>query len=174
MATLPGDPREDLNITLGWDDVCGLEENRMLCMNLLDFILRPTCMHYTDANEINYCLGGTITTQLFPRWLMPITNPNADQKFDKKCTASNGFERGKHRLVIPDIDETHYNVIDVMIDNNSKNFTTKVCFHGSMASPAASGKKKGTIPAHIKEFIANLVGVFNKFCLKPKKSIHVS
>ena len=30
MATLPGDPREDLNITLGCDDVCHLEENEML------------------------------------------------------------------------------------------------------------------------------------------------
>ena len=104
MATLPGDPRQDLNITLGHDDVCGLEENGMLCMNLLDFILHSTCMHCTDVNEINYCLGGTI----FPRWLMSITDPNADQKFHKKCTTLNGFERGKHRLVIPDIDEAHY------------------------------------------------------------------
>ena len=92
MATLPGDPREDLNITLGHDDICGLEENGILCMNLLDFIL-----HSTGANEINYCLGGTITRQLFPRWLMPIADRNAEQKFKKKCTESNGFERGKHR-----------------------------------------------------------------------------
>ena len=28
-------------------------------------------------------------------------------------------------MVIPDIDEAHYNVIDVMIDNNSKNFIPK-------------------------------------------------
>ena len=27
MTTLPGDPREDLNITLGHDGLCGLEEN---------------------------------------------------------------------------------------------------------------------------------------------------
>ena len=38
-----------------------------------------------------------------------------------------------------------------------------------MASPTASGKKKRNIPACIKEFIANLVEVFNKFCHKPKK-----
>ena len=79
MATLPGDPREDLNITLGHDDVCGLEENGMLCMNLLDFILHSTCMHCTDVDEINYCLGGTITRLILPRWLMSITDPNADQ-----------------------------------------------------------------------------------------------
>ena len=157
MATLPGDPREDLIVTLGHDDVCGLEENGMLCMNLLDFVVHSTCIHYTDANEINYCLGRTITRQLFPRWLMLITTPNADQEFDKKCTTFNGFRRGKHRLVIPDIDKAHYNVIDVMIDNISKNFITKVCFDDSMASPSASGKKKRIIPACIKEFIANLV-----------------
>ena len=169
MATLPGDPREDMNIILGCDGVCGLEENGMLHMNLYDFILHSTCMHYTDANEINYCHGGTIIRQLFPRWLIPITNPNADQKFDKKCTTFNGFNRGKHRFIIPYIDEAHYNVIDVMIDNTSKNFITKGCFYDSMVSPTAVGKKKRIIPAHIKEFIANLVGVLNKLCLKPKR-----
>ena len=141
----------------------------MLHMNLLDFILHSTCLHYTDVNEINYYLGWTITRQLFPRWFMPITYPNADQKFDKKCTPFIGFERGKHRCVIPDVDEAHYNVIDVIIDNNSKNFIAKVCFYDSMTSPTASGKKNRIIPACTKEFIANLVGVFNKSCFKPKK-----
>ena len=169
MATLPGDLREDLNITLGCDYVCGLEENGMLHINLLDFILHSTCMQDTDANEINYCLGGTITRQLFPRWLMPIKDPNAEQKFEKRCTEFNAFERGKHRSVIPDIDQAHYNVVDVMRDNNSKNFITKVLFYDSMASPIASVMKKRIILACNKELIANLLGVFNKFCLKPKK-----
>ena len=34
MATLPGDPMEDMNIRLGCDDVCGLEENGMLHMKI--------------------------------------------------------------------------------------------------------------------------------------------
>ena len=110
-------------------------------MNLLDFILHSTCIHYTDANEINDCPGGTLTKQLFPRWLMPITDPNVNQEFDKKCTTFNGFERRKHRLVIPDIDEAHYKVVDVMIDNNSKNFITKVCFYDTMASPTVARRK---------------------------------
>ena len=169
MAALPGDPREDLNITFGCDNVCGLEENGMLHMNLLDFILHSTCIQDTDSNEINYCLGGTISRQLFTRWPLPITDPNAEQDFEKKCTKFSGFERQMHRLVIPDIDQAHYNVVAVMIDNNSKNFIAKVLFYESMASVAASGKKKRIIPPCIKEFIANLVGVFNKFCLKPKK-----
>ena len=132
MATLPGGPREDLNIMLGCDDVCGLEG--MLCMNMLAFILHSTCMHYTDVNEIKYYLGGTIKRQLFPRWLMPFKDPNTEQEFKKKCTQLNSFERGKHKLVKPDIDEPHYNVIDLKIDNNSKYFITKVLFYDSMTS----------------------------------------
>ena len=156
----------DLNVTLGCDDLCGLEEDGMLHLNLLHFTLHSTYMHYTDVNEINYCLDGTITRQLYPRWLIPSTDPNAEQICKKKCTQFNGFERGKHRLVIPDIDEAHYNVNDVMTDNNSKNVITKVLFYDSISSPTASGKKKRIISAHIKEFIANLVGVFNKTLTK--------
>ena len=44
MATLHGNPREDLNITLGHADVGGIEKNGMFPMNLLDFILHYTCM----------------------------------------------------------------------------------------------------------------------------------
>ena len=75
MATLPGDPKEDLNITLGHDDVCGLEENGLLHMNLLDFILQSTCIHYTDSDEINYCLGGSITRQSFQDGLCQLLIP---------------------------------------------------------------------------------------------------
>ena len=139
MATLPCGPRVDLNIMLGCDDVCGLEGNGILCMNLLAFILHSTCMHHTDVNEIKYYLGGTIKRQLFPRWLIPFKDPNTEQEFKKKCTLKkctqlNSFERGKHRLVTPDIDEAHYNVIDLMIDNNSKYFISKVLFYDSMTS----------------------------------------
>ena len=105
---------------------------------------------------------------------MQITDPNAEQKFAKKCTQFNGFGRWMHRLVISDIDEANYNAIGVMIDNNSKIFIAKVCFYDSMVNPAASGKKEWFIPACIKEFVANLVAVFNKFCLKPKRNIHAS
>ena len=64
---------------------------------------------------------------------------------------------------------TLQNVIDVMIDNNSKSFITKVLFYVSTVTPTASGKMKRIIHSYIKEFNANLVGVFNQFCLKPKK-----
>ena len=77
MAPLPGDPREDLVIKLHPEDLKGLEHEDMLCMNLLDFILHLTCMHYSNANDINYCLGGTVTRQLFPRMPMPISEPKS-------------------------------------------------------------------------------------------------
>ena len=48
-------------------------------------------MHDTNVNEINYSLGGILTRQLFPRWLMSITDPSAEQKFEKTCTQFNGF-----------------------------------------------------------------------------------
>ena len=75
MATLPGDPREDLKVTLGCDNLCGLDENGMLCINLFNDILHSSCINYTNANDINYCLGGTIMRQLFPRWLCQSTIP---------------------------------------------------------------------------------------------------
>ena len=96
MASLPGHPRKDLNVRLGHDDVRGLVGKSMLHKNLLDYILHSTCMHYNDANDISYCLGGTVTRQLFPRWLMPISNRNVDKKFEKSCMTFDGFDRGKH------------------------------------------------------------------------------
>ena len=79
MATLSGNPREDLIIKLHPEDLKGLEHDNMLCMNLLDFILHLTCMHYRDANDINYCLGGTVTRQFFPRMLIPISQPTSEK-----------------------------------------------------------------------------------------------
>ena len=123
--THPGDPREDFNITLGCDDVCGSRGKWNVTHESIGFYSAFYLMHYTDVNEINYCLGGTITRQLFPRWLMPITEPNAEQKFNKKCTQFNGFERGKHRLVIPDIDEPHHElhnkIVTLWLNGKSNN-----------------------------------------------------
>ena len=118
------------------EDLRALEDNNMLHVNLLDFILHLTCMHYNDANGINYCLGGTVARQLFPRMLMPISNPNANQNNLKMCRTFDRFDKGKHQLIITDIDDSHYNVIDVMIDDNSENFITKVSYYDLMTTPA--------------------------------------
>ena len=47
MVSLPSNPREDLIVKLEPDDLRGLEDNDILCMNLLDFILHLICTHYT-------------------------------------------------------------------------------------------------------------------------------
>ena len=138
-------------------------------MKLFDFIPHLTCTHYSDVNNINYCQGGTVTRQILPRILMPISNPNVDKNFKKKCATFEGFDKGKHWLIIPDIDISHYNVNDVMIDNKSKTFITKVLKYDSLTKLATRFTTKKTTSPQITEFIANLVGVFNKFCLNPKK-----
>ena len=81
MASFPGDPREDLIIKLEPDDLTGLQGNDMLQMNQLDFILQLTCTHYTNTNDINYCLDDTFTRQLLQEMLIPISNSNADTRF---------------------------------------------------------------------------------------------
>ena len=94
MATLPGDPREDLIIKLHPDDLKGLEHDDMLCMNLLDFILHSTCMDYSDANDINYCSGGTVTRQLSPRMLMPVSEPKSEKKIRRGVLCLQHFRKG--------------------------------------------------------------------------------
>ena len=66
MVSHPSNPREDLIVKLEPDDLRGLEDNDILCMNLLDFILDLICTHYINTNDINYHLGGTVTRQLLP------------------------------------------------------------------------------------------------------------
>ena len=66
MASLPSNPRADLIVKLEPSNLGGLEDDDMLHMNLLDFILHLTCTHYSDANDMNYCLGGTVSRQLLP------------------------------------------------------------------------------------------------------------
>ena len=73
MASLPGDPMEDLIVKLEPVNLRGLEDHNMFHMNLLDFVLHLTCKHYIDANDIDYCLGGTVTRQFSPIMLMPIS-----------------------------------------------------------------------------------------------------
>ena len=52
------------------------------------------------------------------------------------CGTFEGFDKGKHQLIIPDINDSHHNVIDVMIDNNSENDITKVLYYDSLTKPA--------------------------------------
>ena len=110
-----------------------------------------------------------MTSQLMEQMLMPIKTPNENTKFKKVCRMLEGFDEGKHWFIIPDIDSSRYIMINVMIDNNSDNYITKVLYYDSLERPATRAITKNTINLRIKEFIANLVGAFNKFSLNLKK-----
>ena len=74
----------------------GLIDNGYLRMNLLDFILHPTCTYSSDTSDINYCLGGTITWQWLEHMLMPIRGEKKQEKFEEWCQQMEGFEKGRH------------------------------------------------------------------------------
>ena len=63
MASLPGDPRDDLFIKLDQEDMKGSVENGILRMNLLDYILHATSMIIRNNDSMNYCHGCTTIQQ---------------------------------------------------------------------------------------------------------------
>ena len=57
------------------------------------------------------------------------------------------FQKGCHLLIIPDIDNLHFNGIDVMIDN----IITEVFYYDSMIQPVTRSRKKKTPQPQIKD-----------------------
>ena len=129
MASLPSDPQADLFVKLHPEDVTGLIDDGYLRMNLLDFILHSTCTYSSDTSDINYCLGGTITRKWLECMLMPIRGVKKQEKFEKLCQQLEGFDKGRHQIVVPDIDKSHYSVFDIIIDNKTPNYITKVLYY---------------------------------------------
>ena len=76
--------------------------------------------------------------------------------FKKRCGSFKEFGKGKHHLIIADIDHSHYNVNDHHQDIFPERPTTRFT-------------NTQTISQCIKYFIVNLVGVLNKLCLKSTK-----
>ena len=137
-------------------------------MNLLDFILHLTCTYSHDTSDVNYCLGGSITRQLLEQMLMPIRGIKKQEKFARLCQQLEGFEKGKHQVVVPDIDRSHYSMIDIIIDNKSPNYIMKVLHYDSLVHPKTRSLTMKYVPAPVNEFILNFIRVFNKFVLKIK------
>ena len=132
MPSLPGNQQADLFVKLHLEDVAGLIDNGYFRMNLLDFILHSTCTYSGDTSDINYCLGGTITRQWLEQMLMPIRGVKEQEKFEKLCQQLEGFEEGEHQIVVPDIDKSHYSMIDIIIDHKFPNFITKLLHYDSL------------------------------------------
>ena len=58
--------------------------------------------------------------------LLALRGVKKQEKFEKLCGQLAGFDAGKHRIIVPDIAQSHYSVIDIMIDNESPNYIMKV------------------------------------------------
>ena len=157
MASLPGDPRADLFVKLHPQDVKGLIDKGYLRMNLLDFILHLTCTFTNDTSDINYCLGGTITNKWLKCILMCIRGVKKQEKFEKLCQQLEGFDKGRHQIIVPDIDKSHNSVIDIIIDSKSPNYITKVLYYDSLVQPKTRSLTKKNVQVEIKKFIHNLL-----------------
>ena len=51
---------------------------------------------------------------------MPIRGLKKQEKFEKLCKQLEGFDEGRHQIIVPDIDKSHYSVIDIIIDNKAQ------------------------------------------------------
>ena len=65
MASLHGDPRNNLFIKLDKEDVRGLLENGMMRRNLSDHIIHATCTVPSTMDDINFCLGDLLHDNKF-------------------------------------------------------------------------------------------------------------
>ena len=154
-------------VKLNLEDVKGLIDNGYLRMNLQDFILHLTCTYSCDMRDIKYCLGGTVTRQWLEHMVMLIRRPKKQEKFGKLCNQLEGFDEGRHQIFVPDINKSHYSVIDIIIDKKS-NYIMKVLYYDCPLQPKMKSLTSKNVPARIKKFIHNFIRVFNKFVLKIK------
>ena len=65
---------------------------------------------------------------------MPIRGEKKQEKFEKLCQQLEGFDKGRHQIVVPDIDKSHYSVIHIIIDNKSPIYITKVLYYDSLCA----------------------------------------
>ena len=107
-------------------------------------------------DNINCYLGGTIARQLIHQMLMPCKEK---KKYEKFCGIWERFDKGKHRLVFPDITDSNHNVIDVIIDNNSDNYISQAFFYDSLERPSTRPTTRNVINPRIEEFLVNLIEV---------------
>ena len=71
--------------------------------------------------------------------LLSFRGVKKQQKFEKLCGQLAGLDTGKHQIIVPDIAQSKYSVIDIMIDNESLNYITKVLHYNSLVWWICSG-----------------------------------
>ena len=79
--------------------------------------------------------------------LLPFRGVKKQQKFEKLCGQLAGFDTGKHQIIVPDIAQSRYSVIDIMIDNNNLNYITKVLHYDSLVQPETRSLTMKHVPA---------------------------
>ena len=127
MASLPGNPWADLFVKLDKDDVAGLIDNGYL-RKLTSFFIQHV---HTQVNHkllpwrhYNKAVVGMNATA-FQR-------SKKQQKFEILCGQLAGFDTGKHQIIVPDIAQSHYSVIDIMIDNEYLKYIMEVFHYDSL------------------------------------------
>ena len=85
--------------------------------------------------------------QMLEWMLMPTRGIKKQEKFVKLCQQLDGFEKGKHRVVVPDINKSHYSMIDIIIDNKSPNYITKAFHYDSLVHPKTRSLTMQHVPA---------------------------
>ena len=78
---------------------------------------------------------------------MPIRGAKKQQKFEKLYQQLEKFEKGRHQIVVPDIDKSHNSVIDIIIDNKSPKYITKVLYDDSLVHPKTRPLTMKNVPA---------------------------
>ena len=94
------------------------------------------------------------------QWL----DPNiSERKFNRFKSSFENFRVGKHQLIIPDISEAHFNVIDISIDNNSPDFVTAITYYESLYN-------NKNLNSNVFQFVTRMVHVFNKYILSKSEA----
>ena len=58
--------------------------------------------------------------------------PKIQEKFEKLCNQLEGFDERRHQIIVPDIEKSHYSVIDIVTDNKSPNYIMNVLYYDSL------------------------------------------
>ena len=80
-----------------------------------------------------------------------------------------GFEVGKHHIIIPNIIDAHFHVIDISIDDQSENFMTVVEYYDSLDNTNQTDLKNKVKNKNVISVMGSIVNVFNKLVLQPKE-----
>ena len=122
---------------------------------MFDYVLYFVCSQSTMIQYANHAHGSTLTWDMIGQWLDPHIS---ERKLKSYKSFFNNFRVGKHHLIMPDIGEAHFNVIDISIDNSSPDFITAITYYDLQSDSK-------NLSTNFVLFIARMVCIFNKYIL---------